>query len=707
MSMRRLVPQLAFVACAAASLAQQAPPPPAQVLPTIITFEEKTEKDETRAATALDQRIHPVDINSTIVVKVTPPPPVAAAGATLSAEAQNLIAAADALQSAAASLSQAYTTAATLVQLGPEARRQRSAEFEAQTRITDTHFKDFASHARRYIAALAASADPVLQQRAIVFRRSLNNVLEFGAAEGELLPGGFERQRRAAPDFFEQEIVWLANRIADRQDQTMASRVLVLAATSKHGNQSIPVALPGYSTVTPGDPLRVQKINWTPTPEQVAEIERLFSESQELSQAFNEIKEKKEGFRGVLRGLLEASGLDFSELRANFDAFVDAVRGLKSADLVQLRQDLTAGVTTALAQAPAEERARLQQFQTDAERILTTAANVRTSYDALLSRVRSLSPAVVEANLAAQTDPVQALLLLLQTASGAVDLLSGNAKELDDLRDALVNVKPTADTLAAGLTDVFGTFDSLPDELHNALLSAVVNSLRTAVKPATTALNALLTQVQPFVRIVDTLKNAPTAVSSVATTDVPPPTSVDVNAMRAGDTTIALQTINPRANGDIVSVQAWLYEVPDPNDPTRRTLIETSNTGFQIGVFGWSTGPTVGVAYVTGRFAPEGQSSATRTFAPQVSWMLRYRPREGPFSSQSLAGVGAHAISFDLDKDNQLEIGIGVTLGVLNDAFYVGYGWDLTLDNENYWFLGTKLFQLATRIRSLGGGAAN
>jgi hypothetical protein len=705
MNVRRIVSALAFAACAAASLAQQAPPPPppAQILPQMITFEEQTDDNTKMPATPLDQKVHPVDINSTIFVKVTPPAPVAAANATLSPEAQSLINAANALQAAASALSQAYTNATTLLHMGPEARTSRSPEFMAQAAIVDGHFNEFTRNVRTYIATLSASTDPELQQEAIVFRRRLDNVLEFGTPEGNT-PTGFDQQRRSTPDFFEQEIVWLSNQIADHQDTTMASRVLVLAATSSHGDDTIPVALPGYSTITPGAPVRFQKINWTPTPEQVAEIDKLFAESQELAKAFNDIKDKKEDFKGVLRSLLEASGVNFAALQASLQQFVSAVNALKSTDLAQLRQDLAAGVATALAQAAPAERATIQQFQTDTGSVLTAAANLRTSIDKLVARVQSLSPKIVSANLAAQTDPVQALLLLLQTASGAVNLVTGNAQEIADIQTALTGIKPAVDKLGTDLTTTSGELDSLRPELQNSVLTALLAALKTAVSPATTALDGVVTQLQPLVRIIATLRNAPKAVSSVATSDVPPPTSVDVNALRAGDTTIALQTVNPRGNGDVVSVQAWLYELTDPNDASKRTLIETSNTGFQIGVFGWSTGPTVGVAYVTGRFEPAGQTSATRTFAPQVSWMLRYRPRTGIFSSQSLAGIGAHAISFDLDKNNQLEIGIGATVGVLNNAFYAGYGWDLTLDNENYWFLGSNLFQLATRVRDLASG---
>jgi hypothetical protein len=68
---------------------------------------------------------------------------------------------------------------------------------------------------------------------------------------------------------------------------------------------------------------------------------------------------------------------------------------------------------------------------------------------------------------------------------------------------------------------------------------------------------------------------------------------------------------------------------------------------------------------------------------------------------------GGHAVTLDLDADNQLELGFGVTIGLWDDWFQIGAGVDVGLDDEPYYFVGTRLFELLERAgvkQARGGG---
>lgn len=211
--------------------------------------------------------------------------------------------------------------------------------------------------------------------------------------------------------------------------------------------------------------------------------------------------------------------------------------------------------------------------------MLTTAASVRTFTDALVDRIKPLTPKLLAANLAAESDPVRALLLLLQSASGAVELTGGTAKEIEDLRNALAGINPLIIGLGNEADSTINEYEPLPADLPKYLPAVVMSAVQRTVKPAMTAIGDLEVQIEPLATVIETLRVAPRVVKQIATADVPPPTSIDVDALCAKDTTIALQTIHPRGDGDIITLQAWLYEFTDPNAPSQRRLIEPPTHG--------------------------------------------------------------------------------------------------------------------------------
>jgi hypothetical protein len=164
-------------------------------------------------------------------------------------------------------------------------------------------------------------------------------------------------------------------------------------------------------------------------------------------------------------------------------------------------------------------------------------------------------------------------------------------------------------------------------------------------------------------------------------------------------------------------IRAWLYRMkPDPGDPTRMIEDEELDSDLQqlrLLRFGWYSNPGVGVVYMSSlndlAQGEDGEEKQTRAFAPQVSWLLRHRSWRTPSTDPvpfrfqprwwHSTSLGLHTLSLDLDNDNQQELGLGVSVSLFNNFLQIGGGWDVSLDDEPYVFLGTKLLDLA---RSLG-----
>ena len=689
----RIASALLVLLSAAIVAAQTPPPPPTPSLPAVIVLQENGGGKTIPVPFTGD--IYQIDGRSNVDVKVTAPNG-GAAGATK----EGVAAAAD-LRVAVDNVSKAYDVVTKMLLL-PDFEKQRmtnSDQWNAMAAQASGFMGDFAASAQKYVAKLKAAQDPELRQHAAVFEPRLMNVLTTGdpdVAFGQAPSGAdFGTRKKNVPDFLELELKWINDWITRKSAEVSASAPqLYLAATMNHKGTTTPVGLSGYNDIPIGPEIAFKPINLTPSPEEIDEIKKAFDESEQLAKSFNELKESKADLRKVLLSM----GIDFTALQTSLVNAKAAIKAMGTdAALQQLGTEvgnaIKAGVTAA---ATPQQKELLADVQTRATNLINTAKNARTALQNIEGMVDMLRPAVVSANLQAQADPVDALVALLRTPASVIDPKGGNAAMILSLRDQVVSIGPQIQQIQSEVEQLTSDLNQLPAIVRTAVKSVVEDKVMTTFSPVVSALVDVRKQVEPVVQAIAAFSKNKALAGLIVTTDTPPPSSKGINLATATNTTIPLTTL-PRVEGDVVTFQAWLYE-QDPKSPDKSRLIETKTQPLEIVAFGWGTAPNVGVAYATSNFTPAGQTSETKTFAPQVSWMLGYRPRGGIFSGEKVFGVGLHAVSFDLDKNNQLELGIGITVSTLADFVYVGYGTDLTLDNKKYWFIGTRLFQLAQKI---------
>jgi hypothetical protein len=680
-----------FILAAAAASAQTPPataPPvsPQPTLPGVIALEE-TVGDQRVAPIPMTGEIKEIDGRSNVAVTVHAPN-----GGVAGFTTEAVAAAAD-LRSAVDEASQGYRIVAQMLTLPSDDRATNSPQWNAMAAEVAAKLGGFAASAQRYIDKLNAAQDPALREHAAVFQRRIRNAILTGNPDVAFVSGqsiGSTADRTKIPDFLEEELRWINDWITGKTEEiTSTSPQLFLAATLNHKGTTTPVGLEGYNDIPIGPQIPFKAINLVPTAEQQSEMKAALDESTKLAASFNELKSSKAKLRDVLR----AGGIDFTALQTSFINAKAAIRSVGTdAGLQQLATDVgkafDAGVAAA---ATPQQKQLLGDLRTQATTLIAAAKNARSSLAAIERGIDLLRPAVVSTNLQAQGDPVDAVVALLQTVPNA-----GLLTDLKQIRTDVITVAPTLRQIQMTLSELSSGIDQLPSAARSAVTTVVTDRVTATFAPLATALGDLQKQVEPILDAAGALSNNRALAGLVVTSDTPPPSSKGMSLAAALPTTIPITTL-PRVEGDVVTLQAWLYQ-QDPNDPTKSRLIEAKAQPIEIVAFGWGTTPNVGVAYATARFKPSADADPTRTFAPQVSWMLGYRPRGGIFAGEKLFGVGLHAVSFDLDKNNQLELGVGVTVSTLADFVYVGYGSDLTLKNKRYWFLGTRLFQLAQKI---------
>ena len=201
-----------------------------------------------------------------------------------------------------------------------------------------------------------------------------------------------------------------------------------------------------------------------------------------------------------------------------------------------------------------------------------------------------------------------------------------------------------------------------------------------------------------------------------ANTDFPIPSNVNyVLGQNIKDTYLDLRTIPGRRDNTPVVLEALLFRTqPETADgasvPQAKisAQIDRERQSFRLHRFGIYSVPNVGVAYVSSMDVLPGQTEKTSQFTVQASWLFRYRSwvKDTSYRRPALlhpswwddVGIGVHALALDLNTDSQQEIGVGLTLSLLKDVLQLGYGVNLTLDEEQYFFVGLKLLQFGQTL---------
>lgn len=685
------------------------------LLARAIRLAEEPEENRGRFPMPFGTSPQDVDVNSTVHVLVDRDELLAglAGNPVLTPAAQEAAAlrqGATQLQQAEGFLLRAIDDAEELARLELAGQRE-SEEFREIAEADQEGLRATFQLLNAHLAALLASPDAELRQHAAETRARMSEAIEVG--------------RPALAAVIVEEIRWTLERLEAARvlvDRDAPPLALILSASHMRPGGETELGLVNYNDLPIGPPKSIDKLSLVLPPDQVA----LHTEAAALAGELNRLRQEGAGLVELARRILAAEGLDLAPLEEALDLVREDADQLRETDWSQAGRELEERVREAIAEATGAERERLEGVLPAVVALRERTRELR-SFAGLASTVRGLR---AEIGSTAGQDPTTRLLSLLALLQAGSHLAGGEL--FANLADSLKGWQEDVEALRKQLEEVRGLED-LPEEVRDDLASILsetadgqLGDLATHLKELRAAADGLLGR---FRRISDEVKGAPAL--AVAIHRDPPETAFRVSFPEIQDTWVEIPTINPRAENDLVVIRAWLFRMkPDPNDPTRMIEdgeLDSDLQQLRLLRFGWYATPAVGLVYLRSQNEliqegegedEEDEAENTRMFAPQVSWLYRYRswqkagdpasPR--PFRHHPRwwhsVGVGLHTVTMDLDNDNQQELGLGLSVSFFKDFLQIGAGWDLTLDEEPYVFVGTRLLELAKNMGVTGKPAA-
>ncbi len=647
-----------------------------------------------------------VDINSMIHVRISTEDLLAglADSPALTPAAQETVAlskSAEELKKADALLQSAIANATKLAKLAADGK-QGSPEFGQIAREDQTDVSKMLTIAVAHMDALKASPRPDFREHAAGARERSNATILQG--------------RLAYAAFLVEEIDWTLEQLEAaraRLERESPSLALVLSASLVRPGGTTEVGLPHYNDIPIGVPKSIDKLSLALTPEQIA----LQQDAADLAKVLNNAIQRSAELQEAVRALLASKGVDVTALEDALDRVKEDADDLRATDWHQVGNDLEDRLRQAALDATAEQRRLLEETVIpEAEALQSRGQDLRPTLIGLLSSVQTLKASLSGSS---NQDPAARIVALLTLAQAGADLASGDLfrtlrAELDLWSKAVTSLKSQVEGIRASAQ---GLPETLQEQIEEILSRAAEDQLG-ALKTHLVELRAAAVKVGDQLRAaVKDLEGV--SALAVALDQPPPDTSFRVAFTDIKDTWLDIRTLNPRAEDDVVVLRAWLYQMaPSQEDPTR--LVEGAELDSDLQQlrllrFGWYSNPGVGVVYMSSvndlAEDDDGQEKQTRAFAPQVSWMLRHRAWRTPSTEAApppfrfeprwwhSLSLGLHTLSLDLDNDNQQELGLGVSVSLVNGFLQIGGGWDVSLDDEPYVFIGTKLLDLA---RSFG-----
>jgi hypothetical protein len=613
-------------------------------------------------------------------------------------------------------------------------------------------FGALSTASQSYRTALEGSAAADLQRRAVEFEAARNHALE--AATDPATPAAGKSAILAA--LLMNEADWMVAELERRghdASQRLGSVALALFAVSMKSGSSEPIHLEHYDSLPQGVPVPYEKIRAVPSPEDESELREIFAEAQAWSGVLEDLRVRRAGLGESLQAVARQAGLDTAPMLAALrqargalseaaaTSWTDAARALAES----VRQQLQTGAPTA------HLRARLETLRSRADALAAQAAAASAAALDVGRNLGELTSTAFLDEVAAAPGSVDSLVLLLQALDARGRLLADGLRELQQLPATLNALAASVEQVAVAMREVADAAAQLPEAARAALAAALSQVAGARTGPVQDAVQRVAVEAaslaQRAARLFDL--NGP-AVEAYAAADFEvPDTSFYVSGQHLRDTHLDLRTLAGRREGDTVVIVAKLFRVrpvsvdgqpagdtggdavseasggalEDERGPSGAGRVAAGVIGEELDSqaqtlrmlrFGYFTSPGGGPAYVFSSFRRESDGPRIRQFAPMVAWMVRRQgwpdvgDGTGPQRAGSpwILGVGVHTLLLDLDGDNQQEIGAGVAVSLLRDLLQFGYGWNLGLDDEPYWYVGCRVvgFGKGMGVEEVPGG---
>ena len=510
--------------------------------------------------------------------------------------------------------------------------------------------------------------------------------------------------------FLTEEIQWMVQRLEDTgQTIIKESRPIAIsfsACKSPCESEAERIHLDHYDNINPGVSYSVDKLNIVISPEQIEKLKVAYSRTKDFSDKLNEMDNSRDQLKEVLNEVLKSRdiSLDMSKLKNSANNFQEKVTNLLATDWKKEAESLKKQVVQALnGSITSEQTSQLKGIKASLEALESDINKLEQSGRTIKQLIKSLEPGFEAAAQAGKENPLDGLVAILAQASTI-------KSTFDAVKDELNNFQSKTGIFGGKLKALKGDLDKLVTSVEGLELDGVVKSelkkftddfRSRSISPVADAYEDLKNEINLVVDAIKKIHNDDqSSISQYAESDVEPPDSkLFVPLLNAKNTFLDLGLVKDRKEGDQVILKATMYEGTVKNGQFIPTLeLDKEIQRFRMLRFGFYGEYGVGLAYVRSDGKHTTENEETRSFAPQVSWILNYRrwrdanePAHYKKRWYEYIGYGLHTVALDLDHNNETEIGLGVTLSFVDGLFQIGYGVELSND-EKYVFIATRLF---------------
>jgi hypothetical protein len=690
-------------------------------------FELRTDHKEEKAPLAFGHSPQDVDINSVIRVDVDSSRLLGAApdpAGPVAPEVEHLSELVNRLSQMIGPLGNAFNEAKRLTELAAAGDRS-SNEFTALATSSKTTQEQFLKAIIKYSEWLKQSPEVRYVERGDYVERRASEATRKAAT---LMSQGTGTAGVVAPfaAVVRDEVLWVNSelkRIGGQVRKSLEAVALVLVARAFVDSRSPErIHIDHFDPLPPGAIVAFDKINWAGDS---VEARRMLDAIRPVVDTLRKLKTNRSDLRSAITDLLNANGIDVDSFILSVEQLVAALKALRDTDWLAEAKTLLDKIESELRQSGVvgDKKKTLEEMRNQARSLRDQLRDARDRWQAMEGNLSAFSLQDVLEEAQEQADPVDALLAVMNGIDRAARTVSLWKDAVDKLRDdiklfkdAVGGAKTLIEDLKKGVAALSGRTErelrKQIDRFAGAKLDTLVVAVEGVRREAETVGKGLRSLT------VDDAKQ----ILLYAQSELPIPEDIYyVLGTRIKDTFVDLRTVRSRKEGTAVTLEARLYRVNEAEPGIAETSSESvgvvrigeeldaERQTFVLRRFGWYSAPNVSVAYA-GASRPIGsQSEATREFTVQMSWLFRLRPWIKNSSSITPVvyrkrwwhniGYGLHIITLDLDRNSQQEIGLGATISVASDFLQLGYGVDLSLNEETYWFVGVRLFQFG---KSLG-----
>lgn len=655
-------------------------------LKDIVRLQERTENGKTLGL-ALGTIPQDVDINSVIEVDISADQLINSlrykSKTQLRPEQQALLEAANRLQASADILAEGLRLTAELEQTD-----RGTKKFKNTAREIQQHFRKSIPALRSYNEFITQHNIGASNRQRTSFIRRLDYAAKTGKWESVI----------------SDEIQWLIQELEKTGQSIIRDSepvALNLVAYRILADQKTFIHLEHYDNFEPGIPQPFDKLNVVPSPDQVGKLRETYAKAKEISDKLNEIEDSREQLRESLNIILKQHGVNLAELEAATEEFQQKLDAASSIDWKMPLLTMRDRIEMALADSSSSpQKSKLLAVRTRLQRMESKFESLENRVVSIRQTISELSPRLDKAAMNGKSDPVAALLTVLDKVSTTQntfeDIVNTMKSLANDTQALAVNTK----NLSQELTDLLAA-ENIEETIKTELNAIASDFSQQTILPVHEAAQRVYSAVDDVLkRMKNVGVEAQQELNAYAATEIiPPDTSYFVPLIQAKNTWLDLREVKDNAEGSTVILQASLYHLKqEDGEYIPSKLIDKETQTLRILRYGHYGEYSVGLAYVLSDSNIAGQSVRNRGFAPQVSWVMHHRnwrdvnePAYYVKNWHEHIGYGLHTVALDLNNDNETEIGLGITLSLIDELLQLGYGIDLSNDKK-YYFIATRLF---------------